>query len=73
MNYFEDYKKGNAQQRLELFMQYPDLRSEFDNIENAEISTESGNFTQLVIEPENLHNNQSIFVRIKNCCLSLFL
>jgi hypothetical protein len=71
MNYFEDYKKGNAQQRLELFMQYPDLRSDFNRIENDEISNKSPHSTQIVIEHQKFNKEQSLFVRLKNCCLSL--
>ena len=77
MNYLNDiitdFKESNAQQRLELYMQYRELRSDFDNIEKEEISNQTHTTQQLVIEPEKVYNNQSIFVRIKNCCLSLFL
>jgi len=73
MNYLEDYKKSNAQERLELFMQFPDLRSNFDQIENEEDSTLSNSAQQIVIEPAKAQNKQSLFIRIKNCCLSLFL
>ncbi len=73
MNYFEDYKEGNAQQRLELYLQYPDLRADFDNIENEEISTKTNLSRQTVIKPQKENINHSLFVRVKNCCLSLFM
>ena len=71
MNYFEDYNEGNAQQRLELYLQYPDLRADFDNIENEEISTKTNLSRQIVIEPQKFNKEQSLFVRLKNCCLSI--
>ena len=73
MNDFEDYKEGNTQQRLEMYLQYPDLRSDFDNIENEEISTKTNLSRQIVIEPQKANIKQSLFVRVKNCCLSLFM
>jgi hypothetical protein len=73
MNYFDEYKQSNAQQRLELYLQFPDLRTEFDHIEKTEDQKDSIDSEQLVIVPEKIQNKQSIFVRIKNCCLSLFV
>lgn len=72
MNYFDDYKQSNAQQRLELYLQIPELRSEFDHIEQTEDQQELSGSDQLVIIPGKIQNKQSIFVRIKNCCFSLF-
>ena len=69
----KDFRESNAQERLELYMQYRDMRSDFDQIEKEEISAQMDATQQLVIEPEKVHNKQSIFVKIKNCCLSLFL
>jgi hypothetical protein len=72
MNYpedtFADFNKGDAQHRLELYMQHRELRYEFDQMEKQENSTESH---QLVIEPQKIYNKNSLFVKIKRCCISL--
>ena len=36
----EEYKNRNPEDRLYLFLQYPDLRQVFDQIDNDEIDTE---------------------------------
>jgi len=72
MNYFDDYKQSNSQKRLELYLQFPDLRSEFDIIEKTDDQQDSRDLEQIVIAPEKIQSKQSIFVRIKNCCFSLF-
>ena len=72
MNYFDDYKQSNSQKRLELYLHFPDLRSEFDIIEKTDDQQDSRDLEQIVIVPEKIQSKQSIFVRIKNCCFALF-
>jgi len=75
MNYLEDifaeFKKGNAQQRLDLYMQHRELRSDFDQIENEKISTQTHPSHQIVIEPSKANNQQSLFVRMKRWCFAI--
>lgn len=35
----DDFRKGNSEQRLSLFLQYSNLRSAFENIEKEESKT----------------------------------
>jgi hypothetical protein len=75
MNNFEDvianFKKADTQQRLELYMQYRELRKDFDQIENSEPALNKGDLLQIVIEPSKTDNQQSIFVRMKRLCCSI--
>ena len=76
MNYFEDiftdYKEGNAHQRIELYMQHRELRSNFDQIENEESILKTEDSRQIVIEPSKINNRQPFFVRMKRWCFSIF-
>ncbi len=67
---FENFKKANNQQRLELYMQYRDLRDEFDQIENETSALNTEDFVQIVIEPSKTDYQQSLFVRMKRLCCS---
>ena len=75
MNYFEDiftdYKEGNAQQQLELYMQHRDLRSNFDRIENEESISKTVDSRQIIIEPSKIMDQQPFFVRMKRWCFSI--
>lgn len=76
MNYIDDvlaeYIKSNAQQRLELYLQYKDLRTNFDLIENKETIQHKESSRQIVIEPEKKEIKQSLFTKLKNGCLAIF-
>ena len=72
MNFYDEYKNSNSQQQLEMYLQYPELRSEFDNIEKTAYDKESIDSQQVFIVPEKIQNKQTLLVRIKNGCFSLF-
>jgi len=75
MNYLEDifaeFKKGNGEQRLELYMHHRDLRSDFDQIESEELKSITDYSQQMVIEPSKANNQQSLFVRMKRWCFAI--
>jgi predicted component of type VI protein secretion system len=78
MSYFEkilaDFKDGTEKQRLDLYMQYRNLRSDFDRIENEELAslkTELKASQKVVLKPNKINDRQSSFVRIKRWCFSI--
>ena len=78
MNYFDDliddFKDGNDQHRLDLYMNHRNLRSDFDKIEDEESAstkTELADSQQVVIKPDRLMEQQSLLVRMKRWCFSV--
>ena len=78
MNYFDDvlndFKNGNHQQRLDLYMDHRDLRSDFDQIEDEEITFQKSELTdsqQVVIISGKTNEQQPILVRMKRWCFSM--
>ena len=73
-NVFADFKDGDNQQRLDLFMHHRDLRSEFDEIENEDHTPEKAELTasqKVVLKPGSTKGQQSPFVRMKRWCFSI--
>jgi len=78
MKYFDDvlddFKDGNHQQRLDLYMYHRNLRSDFDQIENEETTlqkSELTDFQQVVIKPDRTNEQRSLLVRMKRWCFSM--
>ena len=78
MNYFDDliddFKDGNDQHRLDLYMNHRNLRSEFDQIESEENTLQNTKLTdskQVVIKPNRVNKQQSLLVRMKQWCFSI--
>jgi hypothetical protein len=78
MNYFDnvfaDFKDGDDQQRLDLYLQHRDLRSDFDKIESEESALTKTEITasqKVVLKPARIKVQQSPFVRMKRWCFSI--
>jgi len=73
-NVFAEFKDGDNQQQLELYLHHRDLRAEFDQIENEETTSmdpEPGLAQQVVIKPGRTKDQQSPFVKLKRWCFSI--
>ena len=78
MNYFDDvlndFKNGNHQQRLDLYMDHRDLRSDFDQIEDEEsasMKTEITDSQQVVVKTSKTNEQQPLLIRMKRWCFSM--
>jgi hypothetical protein len=78
MNNFDviltEFKDGNDQCRLDLYMNHRDLRSDFDQLENEETTSLKSELTdaqQVVIKTGKIKTQQSHFVRMKRWCFSI--
>lgn len=78
MNFFDDvlndFKNGNHQQRLDLYMSHRNLRSDFDQIEDEEpasMKTEKTDVQQVVIKPIKTIKQQPLLIRMKRWCFSM--
>lgn len=78
MNYFEnifdEFKDGTDEERLDLYLHHRNLRLELDKIEdeeNALVKAEKTDSTQLVIKPGRVNEQHSLFIRMKQWCLSV--
>lgn len=73
-NVLDDFKDGNHQQRLDLYMCHRNLRSDFDQIEKEEstlLKSELTDSQQVVIKLDKTKNQQSLFFRMKHWCFSI--
>ena len=70
-----EFKDGNEQKRLDLYLNKRNLRSELDQIENEEcesINTKILTDTkQIVIKKINATQQRSLLVRMRRWCFSL--
>ena len=70
-----EFKDGNEQKRLDLYLNKRNLRSELDQIENEEcesINTKILTDTkQIVNKKSNAIQQQSLLVRMRRWCFSL--
>lgn len=78
MNYFDnvfaDFKDGDDQQRLDLYLQNRDLRSDFDKFESEESTPTKTELTasqRVVLKPVKIKEQQSPIVRMKRWCFSI--
>jgi len=78
MNFFDDvlndFKDGNHQQRLDLYMCHRNLRSDFDQIEDEEsasMKTEITDSQQVVIKSGKTNEQQPLLVKMKRWCFSM--
>ena len=78
MDNFDDtlteFKDGNAQKRLDLYLHNRNLRSKLDQIEdeeNASVKIEIADSPKLVIKSGRANEQQSLLVRMKLWCLSV--
>ena len=78
MNFFDDvlndFKDGNYQQRLDLYMCHRNLRSDFDQIEDEEsasMKTEITDSQQVVIKSGKTNEQQPLLVKMKRWCFSM--
>lgn len=68
-----EFKNSNEQQRLDLYLQYRDLRDDFENIEGEESrlsQKQSEDLMQVEYKTLIVNKRQSIFTRMKRRCLS---
>ena len=69
-----EFKDGNNQHQLDLYMYNRDLRSDFDQLENEETTSLKSELTdakQVVIKMGKIKAQQSHFVRMKRWCFSI--
>ena len=78
MSFFDDvlndFKDGNHQQRLDLYMCHRNLRSDFDQIEDEEsasMKTEITDSQQVVIKSGKTNEQQPLLVKMKRWCFSM--
>jgi hypothetical protein len=73
-NVFADFKDGDNQQQLELYLHHRDLRADFDQIENEELNLEKEELTgsqKVELNLVNTVQQQSPFAKMKRWCFSI--
>lgn len=69
-----EFKNGDDQHRIDIYMYNRDLRSDFEQIEQDEINSLEPEHTfarQDVITPGRTKDQQSSFVKLKRWCFSI--
>jgi hypothetical protein len=70
----EEFRSGDSERRLSLYLAYRDLRPLFDQIENEETANPEQEINiseQMITEKENAMNITSPFRRVIRWCYSL--
>jgi len=73
-NVFADFKDGDNQQRLGLYLHHRELRADFDKIEQDELTSDNSELTvshKVEFKPDNTVEQLSTIMRMKRWCFSI--